>query len=145
MKMHRLSDQAERERVLKTNARIIGSRVNGVLAVSRAFGDVPLKGYEDDSGDLCLQTNPIIATPDIHCESIGPDVEFAILGTDGLFDILDPQTAANFVRKSLSEQTDLQHTVTALTREAIAHGSIDNVSAIIVVFHASHNSNSIAV
>jgi serine/threonine protein phosphatase PrpC len=124
---------------------VIG-RVNGVLAVSRAFGDVALKEHDERTGDLCLSTNPIVATPDVHSQIIGPDVEFAVLGTDGLFDILDPQTTANFVRKSLSEHANLQQCVASLTKEAIAHGSIDNVSAIIVVFHASQsNSCTIAI
>jgi len=116
-----------------------------VLAVSRAFGDVALKEHDEKTGELCLSTNPIIATPDVQSLVIGPDVEFAVLGTDGLFDILDPQTTANFVRKALSESSNLQHCVTALTREAIAHGSIDNVSAIIVLFHASQNHTTIAI
>lgn len=143
--MHRLNDEIERERVLKTNARIIGNRVNGVLAVSRAFGDVALKEFNIQKDELNLDINPIIATPEIYNEIIHPDIEFAVLGTDGLFDILDPQIVANFVRKSLNDDSNLQNVVTALTKEAIIHGSIDNVSAIIVLFHASHTGNTISI
>lgn len=49
-------------------------RVGGVLAVSRAFGDKPLKRY-------------VIATPDVRDEKIAPEDEFLILASDGLWDV----------------------------------------------------------
>ena len=104
--------------------------------MSRAFGDTPFKEFDVNTGDLLLETNPVIATPDVYSEVITNTTEFAVLGTDGLFDILEPQAVANYVRKCLTEKADLQQTATELTKEAISHGSVDNVSVIIVVFHA---------
>ena len=92
----------------------------------------------DEATDtLLLGKNPIIATPDVHSEVITSDTDFAVLGTDGLFDIFEPQAVANFVKKCLVEKLDLQKTATSIVEDAISHGSIDNVSCIIVVFHAT--------
>lgn len=135
LRMHRLNDSLERERVLSKDAKIFNNRLNGVLAVSRAFGDTPFKEF-NTAGTLDINRNPLIATPDIHFESIDIDTEFAILGTDGLFDIMEPQIVANYVRRRLGESKSLQQTAVDLTKEAISRGSIDNVSAIIMLFHS---------
>ena len=110
--------------------------MNGVLAVSRAFGDIQFKDFDQNTSELLLTSNAVIGTPDVCSETIPPDVEFAVLGTDGLFDILDIQSVANYVRKCLYEQADLQHTAIELAKEAISKGSVDNVTAAIIVFHS---------
>jgi serine/threonine protein phosphatase PrpC len=53
-------------------------RVNGVLAVSRAFGDRPLKRY-------------VIALPDVHHMAVDTTEETIILASDGLWDVVDNQ------------------------------------------------------
>jgi serine/threonine protein phosphatase PrpC len=63
--------------------------------------------------------------------------EFMILATDGLWDIMSPQSAVNFVRKKLSEHNDLQQAAKELVREAISRGSVDNVTVLIVTFDSN--------
>ncbi len=53
-------------------------RVGGVLAVSRAFGDRPLKRY-------------VIPTPHVNLEELTPQDEALILATDGVWDVLSNQ------------------------------------------------------
>lgn len=49
--------------------------MGGVLAVSRAFGDRPLKKY-------------VISTPDVREEAMGGEDEILILASDGLWDVV---------------------------------------------------------
>ena len=137
VKMHRqhrlgggMTDVEERRRVEAAGGRVLNSRVNGVLAVSRAFGDVPLKDYETGTN-----IGPVIAMPDVVSEMITPMTEFAVIGTDGLFDTMEPQQVVNFVRQRIGKkEATLQDTAQTLTREAVHRGSIDNVSVIILTF-----------
>jgi protein phosphatase PTC2/3 len=100
-----------------------------VLAVSRAFGDVQFKEVGKAMG-------PVISIPDVHSEVITPMTEFAIVATDGLWDIVNPQEAVNLVRKRLSTKTsDLQDCARELAQEAIRRGSVDNVTVLIMSFH----------
>lgn len=56
-KMHRITDNvSERERVKNAGGTIINNRVNGVLAVSRSFGDTPFKTLHE------LQSNAAAPT-----------------------------------------------------------------------------------
>jgi protein phosphatase 1L len=78
----------ERERIEAAGGVIVWAgtwRVGGVLAVSRAFGDRPLKRY-------------VIATPDIRDEALRPEDEFLILASDGVWDTVSCQDAADVVR-----------------------------------------------
>jgi len=55
------------------------ARVNGQLAVSRAFGDKNLKTH-------------LRSDPDIQYADITPDVELLILASDGLWKVLIPNS-----------------------------------------------------
>lgn len=154
-------------------------RVNGVLAVSRAFGDIPFKSFQPDqlpvnysqhhpphampSSATAFPTLPntlsnklpdklviskclVTAEPEIRSELITPKTEFAILATDGLWDVMTPQVAVTFVRKKLTSPSpnsssssnrnqDLHKIAQELIHEAIDRGSVDNVSCIILAFH----------
>jgi protein phosphatase PTC2/3 len=66
--------------------------------------------------------------------------EFAVLGTDGLWDIMEPQQVVNFVRQRiLKKEASLQETAQLLTREALARGSIDNVTVVLISFHLKND------
>ena len=110
----------------------MNNRVNGVLAISRAFGDVSFKFGGTSSA---FGTGPLTATPDISSEIITPMTEFAIIATDGLFDVIDFQDAVNFVRKRISKKMDLNEIAKELVQEAFKEGSVDNVTAILLSFH----------
>lgn len=63
--------------------------------------------------------------------------EFAIIASDGLFDVVSHQEAVNFVRKRLAKKVDLSIISKELTDEAIKEGSIDNITVLLLSFHAS--------
>ena len=134
-RVHRFSDSKEcipeKERVEAAGSAIVNNRVDGVLAVSRAFGDVSFKNAGPNGKP------PVIAVPDIYSEVITPMTEFAVVASDGLWDVMEPQLVVNFVRKIVNKKNDLQEAAAELVREALARGSVDNVTVLIVSFHMS--------
>ena len=102
--------------------------MGGVLAISRAFGDTQFKEPS---------YHPVIAVPDLVSEVITPMTEFGIIASDGLWDVLAPQAAVNFVRKKLAKRppADLQECSRELAQEALALGSVDNVTVLLMMFH----------
>jgi len=100
---HHPDVEAERVRVEERGGKVVswgrGShRVQGVLAVSRAFGDRDLKQY-------------ITADPDVSSMRLTADHEFVVLGTDGLWDCVNNQEAVDLIRESLtvSSSVDSEH------------------------------------
>lgn len=140
-KMHRMDNAAEKERVKKAGGTIINNRVNGVLAVSRAFGDTQFKTLPAMEGKTLplhrLAESLVTALPEIHSEIITPKTEFAVLATDGLWDVMAQQVVISYIRNKLITCKDLQKVAKDLTLEAIARGSVDNVSAVILTFNSS--------
>jgi hypothetical protein len=75
---HKPNRESERKRIEGEGGVVIWAgtwRVGGVLAVSRAFGDRPLKRY-------------VIALPDVRHEHIDGGEECVILASDGLWDVV---------------------------------------------------------
>jgi protein phosphatase 1L len=96
-------------------------RVGGVLAVSRAFGDRLLKRY-------------VVAEPEIQEDVIQKGVDFLILASDGLWDVVTNQEAVSMV-KSIE---DPEKAANKLTDEAYRRGSADNITCLIVRFNHDH-------
>jgi len=90
-------------------------RAMGILAMSRAIGDLFLKPY-------------VSAKPDVSTMSIGPTDEFIVLASDGVFDVFDNDQVVRIVRAA----DDPQHAASLLTKSALAAGSLDNITAIVV-------------
>lgn len=103
--------------------------MNGILAITRAFGDCAFKSLSDPS------SGTIISTPDVVNEEITPLSEFAIVATDGLWDVMSPQAAVNFIRSKLYQKIDLQQATKDLVVEALESGSIDNVTVLVMAFN----------
>ena len=96
-------------------------RVGGVLATSRALGDLPLK-----------DKNFLIADPDIltfDLEDIKPS--FMILATDGLWDYFSNEEAVEFVKDRLTEP---HFGAKSLVLQAYYRGSLDNITVMVVNF-----------
>jgi serine/threonine protein phosphatase PrpC len=98
-------------------------RVLGVLAVSRAFGDNQLK----ERVPRCISSEP-----DIQIYGVQSVDEFIVIACDGLWDVFSSVEAVVFVRNQLKAHGDLNRIATLLAESAIAKGSQDNVSVIIV-------------
>jgi serine/threonine protein phosphatase PrpC len=118
---HKPNRPDERRRVIAAGGRVTNSygvpRVNGILAVSRAFGDRGVTG--------------VIAEPEIqeHRLSLGDD--FLVLASDGLWDVLAVQECADLVQRHFQRGTP-QSCAEMLTERALRKGSMDNITALVV-------------
>ncbi|KAI3525569.1 hypothetical protein L2E82_01822 [Cichorium intybus] len=93
------------------------ARVNGQLAVSRAFGDKNLKSH--------LRSDPDITNADIDA-----DTEILILASDGLWKVMSNQEAVDVAIKI----RDPQKAAKQLAVEALNKESKDDISCIVVRF-----------
>ncbi|KAK4770267.1 hypothetical protein SAY87_030799 [Trapa incisa] len=109
-----------------------GHRILGVLAISRSIGDHYLKPF-------------VTPEPDVRVVERTHLDEFLILASDGLWDMLSNDHACQIVRRCLKgqngrrpdQQVAKEHGTAAeaaalLARTAMAQGSSDNISVIVV-------------
>lgn len=117
---HKPNTKEERRRIESAGGVVVWAgtwRVGGVLAVSRAFGDRPLKRF-------------VIATPDVKDEMLDEQDEFLVLASDGLWDVLTNQDAVTLIR----DVQDPERAAKRLADEAYQRGSNDNISCVVVRF-----------
>ncbi|MFS7995958.1 putative protein-serine/threonine phosphatase [Helianthus anomalus] len=93
------------------------ARVNGQLAVSRAFGDKNLKIH-------------LRSDPDIRSTNIDANTEILILASDGVWKVMTNQEAVNIAIKI----RDPQKAAKQLVSEALNRESKDDISCIVVRF-----------
>ncbi|KAG4159817.1 hypothetical protein ERO13_D02G197900v2 [Gossypium hirsutum] len=93
------------------------ARVNGQLAVSRAFGDKNLKSH--------LRSDPDMKTVDIDS-----DTELLILASDGLWKVMSNQEAVDIAKKT----KDPLRAAKRLITESLNRDSKDDISCIVVRF-----------
>lgn len=120
---HKPNRTDERQRIENAGGVVMWSgtwRVGGVLAVSRAFGDRLLKKY-------------VVADPEIQEENITEKVEFLLLASDGLWDVVSNQDAVTMVK----DVQDAEEAAKRLTDEAYKKGSADNITCVVIRFHHS--------
>eukprot|EP00257_Ricinus_communis_P018526 XP_015577264.1 probable protein phosphatase 2C 58 isoform X2 [Ricinus communis] len=92
-------------------------RVDGQLAMTRAFGDGRLKDH-------------ITSEPNLIAKIIDKGVEFLILASDGLWKVMSNQEAYDCIR----DLEDAQEAAEKLIAEALVRGSMDDISCIVVTF-----------
>ncbi|XP_027160503.1 probable protein phosphatase 2C 9 [Coffea eugenioides] len=93
------------------------ARVNGQLAVSRAFGDKNLKSH-------------LRSDPDVTNASIEAETDVLILASDGLWKVMSNQEAVDIARKIKDPQKGAKQ----LVMEALHRESKDDISCIVVRF-----------
>ncbi|KAL5972541.1 hypothetical protein ACLOJK_039345 [Asimina triloba] len=93
-------------------------RVDGQLAVARAFGDKSLKKH-------------LSSEPHVIVEMLDANAEFLILASDGLWKVMSNEEAVNAIKDKKDAQSAAKH----LTEEALARRSKDDISVIVVCFH----------
>jgi len=143
-KLHRPEDAEESRMVQERGGGVYfyngAWRVNATLSVSRSLGDSPYRDY-------------ITCEPEVVVRDLGPEDEFLVVASDGLWDHMNPTEVVGFVRQCRREVDDAKGVVdhpfdrnesetgsmddyrivgAALVDAAIQCGSTDNVSCVIV-------------
>ncbi|XP_072993645.1 probable protein phosphatase 2C 7 [Typha latifolia] len=118
---HKPNRSDERKRIENAGGVVIWAgtwRVGGVLAMSRAFGNRLLKQF-------------VVAEPEIQEQEIDDELEFLILASDGLWDVVSNEEAVSVVRM----EEEPEAAARKLTETAFSRGSTDNITCIVVKFH----------
>ncbi|XP_044976371.1 probable protein phosphatase 2C 7 isoform X2 [Hordeum vulgare subsp. vulgare] len=124
---HKPDRSDERERIENAGGVVTFSgtwRVGGVLAMSRAFGDRLLKRF-------------VVAEPEIQEQEIDDELEYLILASDGLWDVVSNEHAVAFVKGEVCPEAAARK----LTEIAFARGSTDNITCIVIEFHRANMVN----
>lgn len=115
---HKPSRVDEKDRIESLGGRIIhyGTwRVEGVLAVTRAIGDRKLKRY-------------VTALPELKVRPLSSSDSYLILASDGVWDVLTSQQAAQIVQQS----ANVKQAAINLTQAAYQRQSQDNITSIVI-------------
>ena len=107
---HKPEMESEKNRIYKADGWISEGRVKGNLNLTRGFGDLE---YKQNKG-LKPEEQMITANPDIKIIDYNNDIDFAIIGCDGVEEMLD-----EIVAKDLYNETGV---------------GCDNMTCIVVVF-----------
>ncbi|KAK6158703.1 hypothetical protein DH2020_006017 [Rehmannia glutinosa] len=125
---HKPDQTDERQRIEDAGGFVMWAgtwRVGGVLAVSRAFGDRLLKQY-------------VVADPEIQEEKVDDTLEFLILASDGLWDVVTNEEAVSMTKPI----QDPEEAAKRLMQEAYQRGSGDNITIVVVRFLANQEESS---
>ncbi|KAM3330504.1 hypothetical protein ACQJBY_027006 [Aegilops geniculata] len=113
----------EVKRIRAAGGWIRDGRVCGDISVSRAFGDIRFKTRKNEMlvkgvkegrwtekfvSRIKFKGDLIISSPDVSLVELGPDVEFVLVATDGLWDYIKSTEAVAFVRDQLCQHGDVQ-------------------------------------
>jgi protein phosphatase 2C family protein 2/3 len=132
---HRPSLPSERKRILAAGSTIEDDRVDGLLAVCRAFGDFDFK----QASNLPPQLQPVTCFPDVTEHVLTPEDKFIIIGCDGIWDCMSSQAVVSFVASELENHGDPTRAANALLDKCVVteipeDGSgTDNMSALVVL------------
>uniref|UniRef100_A0ACD5TZV1 Uncharacterized protein n=2 Tax=Avena sativa TaxID=4498 RepID=A0ACD5TZV1_AVESA len=117
---HKPNRSDERKRIESAGGIVMWAgtwRVGGVLAMSRAFGNRLLKQF-------------VVAEPEIQEQEVDDELEFLILASDGLWDVVPNEDAVSLVKM----EEEPEAAARKLTETAFARGSGDNITCVVVKF-----------
>ena len=95
---HKPCNDEEKSRIEQAGGFVEFNRVNGNLALSRAFGDFAFKSR----CDLPQEQQMITSNPDVVVRDVDQDLQFVVLACDGIWDVLSNQEVADFIIKRIS-------------------------------------------
>jgi serine/threonine protein phosphatase PrpC len=133
---HKPSNATEAKRIRAAGGTVLMDRVDGGLAVSRAFGDFEYKMRSD----LSAVEQKVSPDPDTTAvPRIPGSEEFILLACDGVWDVMSNQVAIKFVHTVLKKHNFSKEGARLaseqLIQRCLSQGSRDNISAIVVALH----------
>ncbi|KAL9648959.1 hypothetical protein ABK040_008339 [Willaertia magna] len=116
---HKANDEAEIKRIKQNNGFVAYGRVNGVLSVTRAFGDHAMKEWV-----IC---DPYQSFVDLSND----EYDYLILACDGIWDVISDQQCVDLVHDA-SKAMSCQQMSEFIMKRALTSGSTDNISIMII-------------
>jgi protein phosphatase 1L len=121
---HKPSLPSERARIESLGGKVLHEpnnvcRVEGVLAVSRAIGDFPLRPY-------------VIPDPDFTLTTLQPNHCAIVLASDGVWDVMENVECAQQVRLTLAKLRSPSQAAHEVVRVVTQRGGIDNMTCMVI-------------
>ncbi|KAN0111366.1 protein serine/threonine phosphatase 2C [Russula decolorans] len=112
---HKGTDKQEAKRIMDSGGFVMSGRVNGVLAVTRSLGDSSMKEF-------------VVGAPYTTETDLTEDDEVLILACDGIWDVLDDETACQLIRTIPNPQDAAKK----LVYEATQRYTNDNITVMVI-------------
>jgi len=127
---HKPTNDEERKRIEEAGGYVQMSRVDGQLALSRAFGDRMLKTLH-----LPSEKRKVTSKPEIIINEASGD-DYLFLACDGIYegDVFSRDMVIKYISDQLNQTDDLAAISAAVLDECLKRGSRDNMSAMIIQF-----------
>lgn len=134
---HKPELRNEKFRIVKASCYVENDRVNGELAMSRAFGDFRYKRNRNKP----LNEQAVISEPDVVEFMITENWEFIVLACDGIWDTMTNEEVCSFVKSKISMNITADAICSQLLQKCLCKEypkpdslGTDNMTIIIVVF-----------
>lgn len=132
---HKPENPQELKRILAAGGYVLGNRVNGNLALSRAFGDFHYKGNDQ----LPPEQQIVSPCPDINIIELNDDLDFLVLACDGIWDVLSSEEVVEFVISRLERNNEPAPICEQLTIRCLAPDyelviGCDNMTVLLVCY-----------
>ena len=136
---HKPELQSEKDRIYKAEGWISEGRVMGNINLTRGFGDLEYKKNKK----LKPEEQMVTANPDIQIVNYTKDIDFVIIGCDGIWDCLKNQEACDFVKKRLKDNPNIKISKiieemmdSIIAKDLYSEGGVgcDNMTCIVIVF-----------
>jgi len=99
---HKPECQVEIDRIYKSGSVITDGRVDGNLNLTRSLGDLKYKHREH----LKPEEQAITANPDTYVFDLTPDVDFVLMGCDGIWEKQSNEEAVAWVYAQINKQKE---------------------------------------
>jgi serine/threonine protein phosphatase PrpC len=128
---HRADNPRERVRIESCGGTVVNNRVRGVLAPSRAFGDLLVRtDAQGNVNNMIIRPEPDLLPFDVSCPG------FVVVATDGLFDVIASEVIVTAVTLFLAGNSDATAAARYLAEHA-AKRTDDDVSVIVIMWTQS--------
>ena len=114
---HKCTNKKEKKRIEKEGGKIIDDRIEGILAISRGFGDFDLK----NKGLIC--------EPHITKKLLDHSINYCVLASDGVWDTLKLDDVSKIVNENKDNFSNIAKIIVETAKEK---GSEDNISCIVI-------------
>ena len=119
----------EKRRIFNAGGVVVNNRVNGDLAVSRAFGDF---SYKQNNG-LSPIAQEVSCEPDVRVIARSEEDNYLIFACDGVWDVYpNPKELVHDLNDLLESYQNVEDAVCRLIDICLEKGSKDNISLMIV-------------
>jgi serine/threonine protein phosphatase PrpC len=133
---HKPQVNEEHRRIVRAGGKVINGRVNGLLGVSRSFGDFAFKA---DRGSV--PSKQVVTVTPAQCQQRVEVGEFVVLASDGVWDIMSSQAVVDFIRHKLKRYVPVQTICSELLEECNSPFNLfraldtrDNMTVILALF-----------